>query len=99
MRAFITGSRCYGTPRPDSDLDLVVLVDEDTLEQLESMAEELEPSVPGVEYATLRFGLLNVIALLDEGDFNTWRDVTRQLYERRPVTREQAVAALKAAGI
>lgn len=25
MKAFITGSRAYGTPREDSDLDLVIL--------------------------------------------------------------------------
>lgn len=35
MNAFITGSHAYGTPREDSDIDLVVLVeDESTLAAL-----------------------------------------------------------------
>ena len=29
MNAFVTGSRAYGTIKPDSDIDLVVRVDAD----------------------------------------------------------------------
>lgn len=37
--AFLTGSRVYGTPRPDSDWDLVLLVDDATCDALKAAEE------------------------------------------------------------
>lgn len=34
MKAFLTGSRTYGTEQPDSDIDLVVFMDEQTKQGL-----------------------------------------------------------------
>lgn len=39
MNAFSTGSRTYGTPRPDSDVDLCVLVSPETLAILRQGAD------------------------------------------------------------
>lgn len=40
-RSFVTGSRAYGLPRPDSDLDLVVLVDQRDLDLLQTMTKDI----------------------------------------------------------
>jgi len=95
MRAFITGSRRYGTPRPDSDVDLVVLL-EGSAHDLLMQLGTTEPDNP---YAQVRFGVLNIITLQDADEFERWRQVTEELERRAPVTREEAVAALKAAGL
>lgn len=37
--SFLTGSRVYGTPREDSDIDLVVLVHQEELDLLHKLSE------------------------------------------------------------
>lgn len=85
MNAFLTGSRVYGTPRPDSDIDLVILVDGLTGDALELLKEG---------DGAIRFGRLNLIACYDKQDFLNWKKGTDQLREiarlEGPVTREQA---------
>lgn len=112
MRAYFTGSRVYGNPKPDSDLDLVVLMDHD---QFHLFVECSDTSVDTDQYeekpksASLKFGKLNVIAVTEEAEFVAWCNGTKKcidlFFERReadlgaatPVSREEAKAIMKQA--
>jgi hypothetical protein len=79
MKAFLTGSRAYGTPRADSDWDLVVLAESDEVER------ELRAAV----------GKLDLITCVDEKEYECWKRGTEVLRCVRPCTRKQAVATFK----
>lgn len=99
MKSFLTGSRVYGTPRVDSDVDLVVLVSQADVNVL---WENNDSESPSSGTATLRFGRLNVIALVDNEEgrkqYRIWNDVTEALKRKAPVTKEEAVKAFEEAG-
>lgn len=89
--AFVTGSRVYGTPRPDSDIDLCVTgISELDYHLLRENADDHKGSGDG----SLVFGRLNLI-LLDAAEFEVWREATNELAARKPVTREEAVREFK----
>jgi len=103
MKVLLTGSRAYGTPREDSDIDIVMLgeTDEDynVFVGLKFMAN---PTIPTVEeckeqlYAgNLKFGRLNLILVNCPDTFDIWKQGTTLLKEFAPVTRDQAVYVLK----
>ena len=105
MNAFITGSRAYGTPREDSDIDLVVLTSISDMEKLVSIFCSGEgpdgPSYSETDHPTavLWIGKLNLLIVTDRGDFDVWVDGTRELKDRalsRRVTRDEAVECFKA---
>lgn len=100
MKACLTGSRVYGTPRFDSDLDCVVLVEDDNDYQLLHFSSDKRNGAiltnDGYNGVSLRFGNLNVIAVLrDEKVFEAWRKGTDFLKAIRPVTKEQACMVLE----
>lgn len=89
MTAFLTGSRVYGAPTEDSDIDLVVLVDELTQDKLRGWSES-----PDWSYV-VRFGRLNLICVTSEDELAAWRAGTASLRQRvsqtgRPIDREVA---------
>ena len=99
--AFLTGSRVYGRPREDSDVDLVVFVpDEDERAAVFMFSDdksdfdekEADPG-KGFMYGC-RFGRLNLI-LCDAEKYDAFRAATDELIGRRPVTRDEAVAVMK----
>ena len=91
-RAFVTGSHKYGTPREDSDFDLVVFLGGDDLDR---MRETFEPDAPGYGYVlVLRFGVLNLICFCDERKYEAWREGTEKLEKIKPVDRSTAVALI-----
>ncbi len=100
MKSFLTGSRVYGTPRLDSDVDLVVLVSLDDHSKLwQNRDTSLDHDASGV---TIRYGDLNIIALIDDEEgrkqFDIWNTVTEELKLKAPVTKEQAIVAFDKAG-
>jgi len=89
---FVTGSYAYGAPRPDSDIDLVVLVDTDTQVLLQQHSADKGP---------IRFGKLNLIAVTSTRLFEAWARGTDQMIQEReetgePVSRDRAVEVLTA---
>jgi len=62
---FLVGSHVYGTPRPDSDIDLVVRMEPEVAGRLYELAGQ-SPDGP------LRFGKLNVIPALDDEQYRAW---------------------------
>ena len=99
-KAFITGSRCYGTPRDDSDLDLVILASNHAFKMLAAFADDDSETGEGSGKGTpssgsFRFGKLNIIAITDESVFEVWRAATESLKAKAPVSRDDAVELIK----
>lgn len=91
MNAFLTGSHAYGTPRPDSDIDLCVLMDNSQdMELLYQHSADRGSTGDGLE-----FGKLNIIAHTQKWVFEAWRDATAELAARKPVTRHEAITCIK----
>lgn len=95
--AFLTGSRVYGTPREDSDLDLVVYMPgtaEDKL--LEAVADKFgqlkdttyHDAVPNVPYT---FGKLNLIVCVSVERYESFFRARTRCLQEAPVTRERAI--------
>ena len=96
MRSFVTGSHAYGTPRPDSDIDLVVLVSPEDMSRLVKMDPDSNADRYGVMCSSyLRYGNLNLLAVDNEIDFAVWLVGTQELIARKPVTRDEAVEVFK----
>lgn len=92
MIAFLTGSQVYGTPRPDSDVDLVIQVSGEDFAILNQLCDGT-----GASSQSIRFGKLNLIILPSDKKFAAWQKATDALKARKPVTREQAVKEITAA--
>ena len=91
LGAFVTGSQAYGTAKPDSDIDLVCFVSEETKQQLIDLAGGLP----------IRFGKLNLILETKPGMFAAWKaakgecvEHNKQLIEKglAPISRDEAVS-------
>lgn len=100
--AFVTGSVIYGEPQEGSDIDLVVLCDEDSAKGLMHYCDEPKcwDDYCGIDdgegvTASIRFGCLNIILHTSERKYQAWKDGTEELKGQRPVTREQAVECIK----
>jgi len=86
-KAFLTGSHAYGTPHEQSDIDLVILCDEETRLKLRSLANR--------HNGQIRFGGLQVLAFSNEAVFSAWKTINDQLITRKPVERDDAVQCFK----
>lgn len=100
-KSFITGSRAYGKPRPNSDIDLVVYLSEEDLEILLEMGGFDTPvRFLDSEYIAsggipLRIGKINLICVVDDERYKVWKDGTDKLKKRKekrgkPIEREEA---------
>lgn len=87
---FITGSQAYGTAKPESDIDLVCFVSEETKQQLIDLAGGFP----------IRFGKLNLILETSVGKVAAWKTAreeciqhNKQLLEKGldPISRDEAV--------
>lgn len=106
MSAILTGSRVYGDPKLESDIDMVALMTHEEYELLCGQADNFEEPDEGVggwrvpaeslggQAPSLRFGALNLICCFDQKNFDVWYKGTQELAERRPVTRIEAIAHL-----
>lgn len=89
--SFLTGSHVYGSPRPDSDIDLVISADDHDLEVFRSISHGT---------STMVFGRLSCI-LANPEQYRVWRIGTRFLFDfakelsdlnRPPLSRDYAVS-------
>ena len=91
-RAILTGSRVYGTPKEDSDIDLVVHISEAEILQLSQLADEMSSEMYlSTGSVSLRFGRLNLLCVAQREDYLRWEKGTEVLIAQKPVTRETAV--------
>jgi hypothetical protein len=100
--AIVTGSRKYGVPREDSDLDLVVLVSKTDFALLASVADqkpnginsEGQPQYDSDAGYPFRFGRLNLLACDEADQWSNWKDGTDALATRasagETITRDEA---------
>lgn len=91
MKAFMTGSRVYGKPRDDSDVDLVVRMDSDTAISLYKLCGSKD---------CIRFGILNILPAVSDKEYQIWKEGTEKLIRKmektgKPITREEAVTLFK----
>ena len=94
--AFLTGSQVYGKPRPESDIDVVVLLDFMDFEKLAELTDaERGGSAPKEHGISLKYGKLNLVMMHDRRIFEAWQTATEALKKVQPVTREQAVACVE----
>jgi len=96
LKSYFTGSQVYGTPRPDSDIDLVIRMSSEELAKI--VHAQVADTVVWFENsptASLKFGKLNVIACITDDAFEKWAVSTVQLELRAPVTREEAIRTYK----
>lgn len=93
-RAFLTGSRAYGTPTEKSDIDIGVLVDQQVFNILTAYSEEQHLGYPSNKQV-IRFGKLNIIAFTEKDRYEKWKKVNNELIEQQPVSRINAVYAFK----
>lgn len=93
MKAFITGSHAYGTPTPDSDVDMVVMIDPGIVHLLAGIGQAGSFTEDGT--IAIRFGKLDLICCTKEETYAEWVTGTTLLRQRLPVTREEAVACFE----
>ena len=92
-QAFITGSRRYGSPKPTSDLDLVIRVTREEAELIAAMAHAQNRVYP--QHRVIRFGYMNLIVATTDRQWDAWYCGTRALYQKRPVDRATAVKTFR----
>lgn len=88
--AFITGSHAYGVPYHNSDVDLVILADQETVNVLYPI-HRVDPNPMYEDSRCLRFGKLNIIAVGDQAEYDLWKKCTDELIARKPVTKKEAI--------
>lgn len=102
LAPLFTGSRCYGTPRPESDWDWVIKIQQYPQKVLVSHADEVtekeKDQYPDGGYEgsnrldrALRFGPVNLICCSSTMQYQAWCNGTRYLTEQAPVTRKKAI--------
>lgn len=93
----LTGSRAYGTPRPDSDIDIVICIDTDNsyhVALLQALADKQDPDKPGLHVDDVNF----IIAMTDE-IMKQWVDGTDALLSEAPVSRDRACKVFNERGV
>lgn len=95
MEAFLTGSHAYGEPGPNSDIDLVVFVSQETANKLWKLRRQ------GCEgHSSLQLDNVNLITITDPDQYAAWEKGTAELLESdQPVSREKAVRLFKRLGV
>jgi hypothetical protein len=91
-RVLLGGSRAYGTPREDSDWDLVMLTDAETSKRLREAFTADGPEHSGRDGGlSITVGKLNLLIETDRTNYDVWAEGIRQLKALAPVPRSQAV--------
>lgn len=103
MNAFLTGSRAYGTPRTDSDTDIVMLMSEEDLQGLYQIHGPGDDVDEDPSFSTnngkptnysFKIGRANLICMTDPEDFQAWKSATEVLIRNKPVTRDLAIQTI-----
>src|SRR5262245_39084422 len=91
--AILTGSYAYGIPHEKSDIDLVVMIDKETLDRIEHHGKDAKFRDEYISAGgrPLQFGKLNLICCTNEKYFEVWRKGTKRLKKMAPVTRDFAI--------
>jgi hypothetical protein len=92
MHGFITGSRAFGSPRPDSDIDLKIFMPDTAMPDIEMMGSVADKFDP--KWNVMAFGKLHLHVITDPTEYWAWFDATNVLRKRAaaglPVTNREA---------
>lgn len=95
MKSFLTGSQVYGTPKEDSDIDLVVRISEDDLCILRRLTGTESQKYTDMNCQTFRFGKLNLICTGSKDSMRVWKEGTEILSDRdisgEEITKDKAI--------
>lgn len=96
--AFLTGSRAYGIPKENSDIDVVILITKEALSKI----FEYGPVTPDDAHygsaetgVSLRIGNLQLIFVASQAQYDAWLKGTKELKAKSPVTRDEAIEHFK----
>ncbi len=98
IHGFITGSHAYGTPKPGSDVDVVVLLNPEASNHVSVVCTDPRRGSSGefLDSVSYKFGGLDLIVCESIEFFNeVWKAGTDELIARKPVTRDEAVEVFK----
>jgi hypothetical protein len=99
-KAFLTGSRAYGTPRVNSDVDVVVRTTPELIDTINLFAfPETTFDWYENDSVSFKFGNLNLICVKSDVVYEAWKTGTDELTNKSPVSREDAITAFEALGI
>lgn len=103
-QVLFTGSRCYGKPRWNSDIDVVfrygdllslypyeISADDKSSGEPYIYSPASSQAVPSLIDLSLRFGPINLICVVSKLQFTAWKEGTSSLKKQKPVTRPTAV--------
>ncbi len=80
---FLTGSHAYGVPNEKSDIDLVILANQELKDKLFKLKNN--------NSASIRFGKLNIICLTKPEEYDAWLCGTLKCIFNKPVSRNDAI--------
>lgn len=98
QRPFITGSRAYGSPSEDSDLDIVIRCDRYIAAVVESLIGR-STSDYDHESVSVQCGQVNLHLCTTDREYDRWKLGTRSCEVVAPVDRETAKKLLRVAGV
>ena len=95
---FITGSRVYGSPTEDSDLDIVIRCDRYVAAVLESLIGKCSSDYDH-ESVSVQCGRINLHLCTTDREYDRWRLGTRSCEVVAPIDRETAKKLMRVAGV
>lgn len=89
---FMTGPRCFGSPKPNTPWQMVVRVSEADYQQLLPLSDrhDYDKHDKLTWIHTISIGKLRLICCLNDADYNRWRQFTDRLSSMAPVSKAQA---------
>ncbi len=98
QRPFITGSRAYGSPSENSDLDIVIRCDRFVAAVVESLIGKCSSDYDH-ESVSVQCGKINLHLCTTDREYDRWKLGTRSCEVVAPVDRETAKKLMRVAGV
>lgn len=95
---FITGSRAYGSPSEESDLDIVIRCDRYVAAVVEALVGKCSSDYDH-ESVSVQCGEVNLHLCTTDREYDRWKLGTRSCEVVAPVDRETAKKLLRVAGV
>jgi hypothetical protein len=93
--ALLGGSRAYGIPRTDSDIDLLIRISRVDFEQM-CRGLNSDEWWSELESGSIKHGKINLICCFTDSQYRVWREGIENLKRRAPyVTRDEAIKEFK----
>lgn len=98
QRPFITGSRAYGSPSDDSDLDIVIRCDRYVAAVVEALVGKSSSDYDH-ESVSVQCGNVNLHLCTTDREYDRWKLGTRSCEVVAPIDRDTAKKLMRVAGV